>query len=66
MNIAHRDIKHHNILVTSELLVKICDFGISKCYQEEVPKETTCVGTIAFHSPEVYKNDNFDPRKCDI
>jgi len=59
--------KHHNIVVTNNISLKICDFGVSKQYGiDQTPVEKVCVGTIAFHSPEVYKNDSYDPRKCDI
>ena len=39
-NILHRDLKPYNILVTNDLQVKICDFGISNtCAAVPLPKQ---------------------------
>ena len=33
-NVIHRDIKPHNILVSDECTVKICDFGLARTMPE--------------------------------
>jgi [calcium/calmodulin-dependent protein kinase] kinase len=49
-HILHRDIKPENVLLSSDGVVKICDFGVACRMEEntEVPK-----GTPAFMAPEV-------------
>lgn len=37
-NVVHRDLKPHNILITSECTVKICDFGFARSVKP--PKAT--------------------------
>jgi mitogen-activated protein kinase 1/3 len=34
-NVIHRDLKPANILIDRTCVIKICDFGISKTYEEE-------------------------------
>lgn len=54
--IAHRDLKPQNILVHSDLKLIICDFGVSRDYSDiDSNMQTDNIGTIAFHSPEIYK-----------
>lgn len=36
-NIMHRDLKPANILVNDQCSVKICDFGLSRSFQEKDP-----------------------------
>lgn len=51
-NIMHRDLKPENILLDDKMNVKICDFGWSTEYFENVPRETLC-GTCEYMAPEV-------------
>ena len=50
---ARRDIKPENILLTSERVVKMADFGLSICWAEERP--VTRAGTLDYMSPEVLR-----------
>ncbi|VAX15313.1 Serine/threonine protein kinase, partial [hydrothermal vent metagenome] len=59
----HRDIKPSNIIVNSEGVVKIMDFGISKSLYEDKPKTKTGakVGTVYYMSPEQIKGQPITP-----
>lgn len=67
-HIAHRDIKPENILVTGDLaqnnlLVKLCDFGLS------LRPETKCadfVGSPGFFAPEILLDGTYDAFAADI
>ena len=50
-NLIHRDIKPHNLLVNSEMVCKIADFGISTV-MPEFTRTMTCVGTPVYMAPE--------------
>lgn len=51
--IIHRDIKSENIMVTSDGLVKIMDFGLAKLRGKAgVTRDGSTVGTAAYMSPE--------------
>lgn len=55
-NITHRDIKPDNILIASlePLVVKLSDFGLSKCVNDEETFLKTFCGTLLYCAPEVY------------
>ncbi len=61
--IVHRDIKPQNVIVTSDKVIKITDFGIAQRYD---PRKNTSeekgVGTVYYISPEQASGKNIDAR----
>jgi len=62
-NIAHRDVKSLNILVTKDYSCKLTDFGNSKLYL--INHNTPNVGSKLWMAPEV-KSNVYDPKASDI
>ena len=77
-NVAHRDIKPGNILVTERSMsgiVKLTDFGVSEMYKTDVPEDGSTprtdivyntVGTFHFFSPEMLSGDPFHAFYADV
>jgi serine/threonine protein kinase len=61
-NVVHRDIKPANIMLTSDDLVKITDFGTAKILQYGALQQTSSTGTPAYMSPEQIKGKAVDGR----
>ena len=61
--IVHRDIKPANILVTSDGVVKIVDFGLAKFKgSSQITKAGRTLGTTLYMSPEQLKGEAVDAR----
>ncbi len=58
--IIHRDIKCQNIFLTSEGIIKLGDFGISKLLEHSFDYSKTPLGTPYFLSPEICSGSKYN------
>lgn len=63
LHLIHRDIKPANLLLTTEGILKVIDFGIAKASVSQIKTRTGLVkGTVAYMSPEQLHADPLDIR----
>ena len=63
LNIIHRDLKSHNLLIDQNWNIKICDFGISRVSSHT--ETMTSVGSVAWSAPEVLRKEQYN-QKVDV
>lgn len=66
LNVIHRDIKPENILISSNGVVKLSDFGFARTLSAPDAKYTDYVSTRWYRSPELLVGDTQYGRPCDI
>lgn len=57
--ILHRDLKPQNILISDNNLIKLCDFGFAKIFDDENYMIKTICGTPIYMAPEIIKHNNY-------
>ncbi|WP_438350949.1 protein kinase domain-containing protein [Paenibacillus sp. FA6] len=60
--IVFRDLKPSNIMLTSQLELRLIDFGIARNYKQEQDQDTVKLGTVGFAAPEQYGSGQSDAR----
>ncbi len=62
-SIIHRDVKPHNIIMTSDGVMKVTDFGIARAnVQSTVTCEDNAIGSVHYISPEQARGGYTDER----
>lgn len=60
--IIHRDITPKNVLISTDGVIKLIDFGISRRKKENQSRDTRILGTVGYASPEQYGFGQTDER----
>ena len=59
--IMHRDLKPQNVLVASNGVIKLADFGFARALSASTVLLTSIKGTPLYMAPEIYQDRRYDP-----
>lgn len=54
-SVIHRDLKSKNVVISTDMVCKLCDFGSSKFHENTIKQSSILAGTMAWMAPEVIK-----------
>jgi serine/threonine protein kinase len=60
--VIHRDIKPANILLATDDLTKVTDFGVARLDRSDMTQTGSMIGTLSYMSPEQCRGDPVDAR----